>query len=166
MSETSKKQNFLQGAALLAIATAIVKLIGAFYKLPLNMAIGAEGYSYFTTAYDIYTVLLVVSTTGLPVAMSRMVSEAHALGNGKQMQRIFKTALIAYLTIGLLGTGAMILSNKLHLFYAIVLLCGGLYGLYTLFQYTWFPAEEESEWEDAEESPYVPADNPENPNAE
>ena len=66
----------------------------------------------------------------------------------------------------LLGTGAMILSNKLHLFYAIVLLCGGLYGLYTLFQYTWFLAEEESEWEDAEESPYVPADNPENPNAE
>ena len=66
----------------------------------------------------------------------------------------------------LLGTGAMILSNKLHLFYAIVLLCGGLYGLYTLFQYTWFPAEEESEWEDAEESPYVPADTPENPNAE
>ena len=40
MSETSKKQNFLQGAALLAIATAIVKLIGALYKLPLNMAIG------------------------------------------------------------------------------------------------------------------------------
>ena len=54
MSETGKKQNFLQGAALLAMATAIVKVIGAFYKLPLNMAIGAEGYSYFTTAYDIY----------------------------------------------------------------------------------------------------------------
>ena len=68
MSETSKKQNFLQGAALLAIATAIVKLIGALYKLPLNMAIGAEGYSYFTTAYDIYAVLLLISTAGLPVA--------------------------------------------------------------------------------------------------
>ena len=45
MSDTSKKQNFLHGAMLLTIATAITKLIGALYKLPLNMAIGVEGYS-------------------------------------------------------------------------------------------------------------------------
>ena len=99
----NRKQNFLTGAAILSLSTIIVKIIGMFYKIPLNSFIGEQGYAYFTTAYDIYTVLLVVSTTGLPVAMSRMVSEAHALGNGKQMQRIFKTALIAYLTIGLLG---------------------------------------------------------------
>ena len=99
----------MTGAAILSLSTIIVKIIGMFYKIPLNSFIGEQGYAYFTTAYDIYTVLLVVSTTGLPVAMSRMVSEAHALGNGKQMQRIFKTALIAYMTIGLLGTGAMML---------------------------------------------------------
>ena len=51
----------------------------------------------------------------------------------------------------LLGTGAHILDNTLHLFYAIVLLCGGLYGLYTLFQFTWFPSERE-ETEDGPES--------------
>ena len=62
MSEPSKKQSFLQGTVWLAFAAAVVKVIGAFYKLPLNMAIGAEGYSYFTTAYDIYAVLLLVST--------------------------------------------------------------------------------------------------------
>ena len=44
----------------------------------------------------------------------------------------------------LLGTGARILYNQLHLFYAIVLLCGGLYGAYTLFQFLWFPAEAEA----------------------
>ncbi len=105
----NKKQNFLTGAAILSLSTIIVKIIGMFYKIPLNAVIGDQGFTYFTAAYDIYTVLLVISTTGLPVAMSRMVSEAHTLGNGKQMQRIFKTALIAYMTIGLLGTGAMML---------------------------------------------------------
>ena len=74
MREVSKKQTFLHGAALLAMATAIVKLIGAFYKIPLKMIIGDQGYGYFITAYDIYAMLLMVSTAGLPVAMSRMIS--------------------------------------------------------------------------------------------
>ena len=65
-----KKQSFLHGAALLAGATAIVKIIGALYKLPLNMAIGAEGYSYFTTAYDIYAVLLLVSVLSFVAAVA------------------------------------------------------------------------------------------------
>lgn len=87
----------------------IVKVIGMFYKIPLQQLIGENGYAYFTAAYDIYTVLLVISTTGLPVAMSRMVSEAKTLGNGKQMQRIFHTALMVYLILGCLGTGLMML---------------------------------------------------------
>ena len=58
----------------------------------------------------------------------------------------------------LLGTGAHLLDNSLHLLYAIVLLCGGLYGLYTLFQYLWFPAEEEPTDAPAPEAP--PAQTP------
>lgn len=65
-----KKQSFLGGAAVLALATAVVKLIGMFFKIPLQMVIHEAGYGYFTTAYDIYSVLLMISTTGLPVAMS------------------------------------------------------------------------------------------------
>ena len=75
MSEPTKKQTFLHGAALLALATAVVKIIGALYKIPLKMVIGDQGYGYFTTAYDIYSVLLMISTAGLPVAMSRMISQ-------------------------------------------------------------------------------------------
>ncbi|MBO2526781.1 MAG: hypothetical protein CW335_01165 [Clostridiales bacterium] len=104
-----KKQNFLTGAAILSLSTIVVKVIGMLYKLPLNQIIDSQGFAYFNKAYAIYTVLLVISTTGLPVAMSRMVSEAHARGNGKQMQRIFRTALYAYLGIGFLGTGIMML---------------------------------------------------------
>lgn len=109
----NKKQNFLTGAAILSLSTIIVKVIGMFYKIPLQHLIGENGYAYFTAAYDIYTVLLVISTTGLPVAMSRMISEAQTLGNGRQMKRIYNTALIAYLTIGVLGTGAMMLLPNL-----------------------------------------------------
>lgn len=112
MSETGKKQNFLQGAALLAIATAIVKIIGAFYKLPLNMAIGAEGYSYFTTAYDIYSVMLLISTAGLPVAVSRMVSQASTLGAYTRLRKIFRTALTLFAVLGGLTSVLMIFGAK------------------------------------------------------
>jgi stage V sporulation protein B len=109
MSESSKKQNFLQGAAWLAMATAIVKVIGALYKIPLKMVIGDQGYSYFYTAYEIYTVLLLLSTAGLPVAMSRMVSQAHALGHNNQVRRIYTTARTIFLTLGGISTALMLL---------------------------------------------------------
>ena len=112
MSETPKKQNFLQGAALLALATAIVKVIGAFYKLPLNMAIGAEGYSYFTTAYDIYAVMLLVSTAGLPVAVSRMVSEASTLGHTNRLKKVFRTSLTIFAILGAVSSVVMVFGAK------------------------------------------------------
>ena len=104
-----KKQSFLQGAAVLAAATMIVKLIGAIYKIPLKMIIGETGYGYFTTAYDIYSVLLMISTTGLPVAMSRMISEAQTLENHDQIRKIFRVALRVFLVIGVVGSLSMLL---------------------------------------------------------
>ena len=104
MSQAPKKQTFLHGAALLALATAIVKVIGALYKLPLKMVIGDEGYSYFSTAYDIYTVLLLISTAGLPVAMSRMISQATSLGNQNQVRRVYFSARALFYTIGGVST--------------------------------------------------------------
>ena len=104
MSEAQKKQNFLQGTALLAMATAIVKVIGALYKIPLNAIIGEQGFGYFNTAYEIYNVLLMISTAGLPVAMSRMISQASSLGHYNQVRRIYATARGIFLTLGIVGT--------------------------------------------------------------
>ncbi len=103
MSE-QKKQNFLQGTALLAMATAIVKVIGALYKIPLNAIIGEQGFGYFNTAYEIYNVLLMISTAGLPVAMSRMISEESALGHYNQVRKIYSVSRTIFLSIGLVGT--------------------------------------------------------------
>ena len=109
MSDSQKKQNFLQGTALLAAATAIVKVIGAFYKLPLNAIIGEQGFGYFNTAYDIYNVLLMISTAGLPVAMSRMISQASSLGHYRQVRRIYNTARGIFLGLGISGSLLMTL---------------------------------------------------------
>lgn len=112
MKQASKKQSFLGGAFVLAIGTAIVKVIGLLFKVPLNGIINEAGYGYFTTAYDIYSLLLIVSTAGLPVAMSRMISEARALGRTKQIRQIYKTALIVFLILGLIGSGGMLILCK------------------------------------------------------
>jgi len=107
-----KKQSFLHGAALLAMATAVVKLIGAFYKIPLKMIIGDQGYGYFVTAYDVYSVLLLISTAGFPVAMSRMISAASSLKNQNQVRRTYRTALGIFLGIGLVSSLLMILGSR------------------------------------------------------
>ena len=109
MSDAQKKQNFLQGTALLAMATAIVKIIGAFYKIPLNAIIGEKGFGYFNTAYEIYNVLLMISTAGLPVAMSRMISQASSLKHYNQVRRIYNTARGIFLALGITGTLLMTL---------------------------------------------------------
>ena len=107
MSE--RKQNFLQGTALLAMATAIVKVIGAIYKIPLNAIIGKQGFGYYSTAYEIYSVLLMISTAGLPVAMSRMISQVSALDRHNQVRRIYTTARAIFLTLGISGSLLMTL---------------------------------------------------------
>ena len=104
MSDAQKKQNFLQGTALLAMATAIVKLIGALYKIPLNAIIGEQGFGYFNTAYEIYNVLLMISTAGLPVAMSRMISQASSLSHYNQVRRVYSTARGIFLGLGITGS--------------------------------------------------------------
>ena len=107
-----KKQSFLQGAGILAIATIVVKLIGALYKIPLNNIIGKEGYAYFLQSYDIYALLLTISTAGLPVAMSRMIAAAQAHGNLAQVRRVNSAALRVFLLIGLVGSLIMMVLCK------------------------------------------------------
>ena len=99
-----KKQSFLGGAAILASAVVIVKIIGAFYKLPLNNILGSQGKTYFQTAYNIYNVLLTISTAGLPLAISKMTSEAHAQGRDNEKRKIFRTAIWLFFVLGLAGS--------------------------------------------------------------
>ena len=98
-----KQNTFFGGAAILAVGAMVVKLIGMFYKIPLNNIIGAQGNADFNNAYNIYAVLLTISTAGLPVAVSKLVSEANAQGRRSQVRRIFQLALGMFLILGTLS---------------------------------------------------------------
>lgn len=105
----NKKQNYLHGAAILTAGVVIMKILGAIYKIPLGNILGDEGYAHFMVAYNIYNVFLTLSTAGLPVALSRMISEADTLGRPMQMRRIFRVAFVTFACIGLLSSLIMFL---------------------------------------------------------
>ena len=107
-----KKQSFLGGAAILAAAVAIVKGIGFFYKIPLNNTLDRVGKTYFDVAYQIYNVLLSVSTAGFPLALSKLVSEAQAKGRENQKKRLFWVALWLFLALGLMGSAFMLFGTR------------------------------------------------------
>ncbi len=107
-----KKQSFVQGAAMLAAAVLIIKIIGAIYKIPLGNILGDEGTAHFGVAYNIYSLLLTVSTAGLPVALSRLISEANALGRMNQVKRIFNVGRMAFLVFGAVWTMFMMLGFR------------------------------------------------------
>ncbi len=114
-----KKTSFIQGAAVLGIAGLVVKIIGAAFRIPLANAIGLIGTSYYDTAYPYYSWLLVISTSGLPTAISKMVAERTTLGDYRGAHRIFTTALQILLGIGVISAIVMFFGAdylaKLHL---------------------------------------------------
>ena len=103
VAQSPKQNTFFGGAAVLAAGILVVKLIGLFYKIPLLNIIGEQGTADFGNAYNIYAVLLTVSTAGLPVAVSKLVSEANALNRRNQVRRTFRLALVLFLTLGLIS---------------------------------------------------------------
>ena len=103
VARPEKQNTFFGGAAILAVGIMVVKLIGMFYKIPLINIIGEQGSADFGNAYNIYAVLLTISTAGLPVAVSKLVSEANATGRQNQVRRVFRLSLALFLTLGVLS---------------------------------------------------------------
>lgn len=87
----------------------LVKVIGAFFSIPLANLYGADGNDIFISAYYVYTAMYVISSAGLPVAVSKMVSEAKALGRGREVQRIARVTFLTFLIMGSVLSLAMIL---------------------------------------------------------
>ena len=112
MSDRREKKNTVfGGVAILAAGIAVVKLLGALFKIPLFNILGETGTADFNNAYNIYAVLLTISTAGLPVALSKTVAEASALGRYNQERRVFRVALGAFLAMGLVSFAIMWLGN-------------------------------------------------------
>ena len=111
MSENKRvrgTQTFFSGVLVLTAANLISKVIGLVFKIPLTNMLGNEGMGYFNTAYQIYTWLYMVSTAGLPVALSLMISEYNAEGKRALSRRIFRLTLTVFSVLGLLGSILML----------------------------------------------------------
>ena len=91
------------GATILAVAGIIGKFLGAVFRIPLTRWIGAEGMSYYGAAYPVYSFFLILATAGLPVAISRMVSERTAVGDYRNAHRSYKVSLRIMLAIGVVS---------------------------------------------------------------
>ena len=103
-----RRQNFMEGAAVLTLAVAVTKVIGAVYKIPLGNLLDKDGMAHFYVAYNIYSLLLIVSTAGLPLALSRLVSRAEAMGRANQRRRILRVTAGVFLLLGLVCCGVML----------------------------------------------------------
>jgi len=103
----AQRQSFLSGAAVLSGAVAATKVLGAMYKIPLGNLLGSEGMAHFYGAYNVFNVLVMV-TAGLPVAVSRTVSQNNALGRLKGARRVLSVASGLLFTIGMILGGFML----------------------------------------------------------
>ena len=99
----NRKQAYLGGAAILAASVAITKVIGVIYKIPIYNLLGDEGSTHFQVTYTIYNLLLTLSTAGVPVALSRLISAAAALNRPRQIRRYFNMGMLGFSLIGIIG---------------------------------------------------------------
>lgn len=98
MSESNNKK-FLKGAAVLAVAGVMIKVLGAVFRIPLTNWIG-DGMAYYSVAYAIYGTLVVIGTAGIPIAVSKLVSENIAQNKYRNAHKVFHVATTLMLIIG------------------------------------------------------------------
>lgn len=102
-----EKNGFFKGAAWIATGGFIAKLIGALYRIPLTNWIGGRGLGLYQLVYPIYCLLLTVSATGIPSAISTLTAERVAKGESGVC--VFKRAMCLFAFIGIVGSVCMAL---------------------------------------------------------
>ena len=118
-NSTNKKEGFMQGVLTVMFSQILIKLLGLIYTLYLTnrQGYGDTGNGISAGAYQIYALLLTISSIGLPSAISKLVSERTAIGDHKGAHRIFKIAFATFALVGLVGSlllffGANVIANK------------------------------------------------------
>ena len=107
--QNSKNKSFLQGAVILGFAGIIIKVLGAFFRIPLANIIGDDGMGYYQTAYPIYNLFLTLAIAGIPTAIARMVAERTALDRRYEAHRVFRVSFWLLLATGVVTSGILFL---------------------------------------------------------
>lgn len=102
-TKTKPAGSFVKQAAILAIASLFVRFLGFLYRVPLTALIGDEGNGIYASGYYIYTFFLILSSAGLPAAISKMVSERAAQGKYEDAHNVFKVSMLVASVLGFLS---------------------------------------------------------------
>ncbi len=104
--DKAKKESFMQGVLTLIFSQVLIKLLGLVYTLYLTNreGFGDKGNGICASGYQIYALLLTISSIGVPSAIAKLVSERSAIGDHKGAHRIFKIAFATFAVIGLIGS--------------------------------------------------------------
>ena len=126
---TNNSNKFIRGAFILTMAGIMSRMLGPVYRLPLAALLGDEGIGLYQMAYPIYTTILAISMGGIPVAISKLVSEKIAQNNEAGAYRVFRIAMFILFFVGLLSSfllffGAPYLANNIlsdpRSYYAVI----------------------------------------------
>ena len=107
-----QKTTLVGGVSILAAAGIICKVVGVLYRIPLAAYIGGEGLGLYSKVFQSYNLLLTISSAGIPVAISRMVSHYVTLDDPRNAKRVFKVALWALTALGLITTLLMVVGSE------------------------------------------------------
>jgi stage V sporulation protein B len=101
------KDSLIKGTVILALAALIARVLGAVQRIPLVYLLGDSGMGSYTIAFNVYSILLVVATAGIPSALSKLISERTALGRAAEAARIYRAAVWFALVAGVVMTGLL-----------------------------------------------------------
>lgn len=102
-----KKSNYIVQGSILAAASILVRIIGMLYRIPVTRILGPVGNSYYSAAYEVYSMVLLISSFSLPLAVSKLVSAKMAKGQARAAYKIFRCTLLFALLSG--GIGALLI---------------------------------------------------------
>lgn len=104
MSARSKSNHFLVQGSILAVASILVRIIGLLYRIPMVRIIGKEGMGYYSNAFEIYSLALILSSFSIPLAVSKLVAIRRVRKEHRNSYRVFLCAMIAAISVGLIAT--------------------------------------------------------------
>jgi stage V sporulation protein B len=100
----AKSKSMIENAAILFIAMAVTKMVGALLKIPLGNILGGLGMSYFSSAYSVFGPVFALTAAAIPTVLTRMIAQNAAAGKFKNVRKIRKVALRAAALLGFGGT--------------------------------------------------------------
>ena len=105
-----QKKSFIKGALILSAAGIFSKVLGAIYRIPFARMVGNEGLGIYQMAYPFYTLILAISTAGIPLAVSKLVSERECQGDFQGAAKVLRLSLMVLVSFGLVAASLLFLS--------------------------------------------------------